>query len=293
MVSLNHRIIKSDLHYRLHEPVTDTIKNQITLLAYPNQFCMGNYPVKLKEVIAVICEKGTMEGTVNLKKFMAVSPCIFIALSDQILQFEFFSDDFSGLTIIMSREFWDGFPFDNSLEFPLSRSIRDNPSIPLKQEEVDSMKEFFRLMQKTVRQKENPNRAEAVKYLTMALFFGFGYQFHQMDEELNRRGRDRLVENFLSCVRENYRNHREIEFYARRLHLTPKYLSRALREKSGKTGSEWIEDHVMLEARALLKSTDKSISQISDDLNFPSQSFFGKYFKRRTGLSPLEYRKKK
>jgi AraC-like DNA-binding protein len=49
----------------------------------------------------------------------------------------------------------------------------------------------------------------------------------------------------------------------------------------------------MLEARALLKSTDKSIGQISDELNFPSQSFFGKYFKRRTGSSPLQYRKGK
>jgi AraC-like DNA-binding protein len=47
----------------------------------------------------------------------------------------------------------------------------------------------------------------------------------------------------------------------------------------------------MLEAKALLKSTDKTIQQISDELNFPSQSFFGKYFKRRAGISPKNYRK--
>ncbi|HNY14304.1 MAG TPA: hypothetical protein PKI12_02110, partial [Bacteroidales bacterium] len=194
----------------------DTIENHITLLAYTDQYYKGNYPVKLKEVVAVICEKGTMEGTVNLRKFTAVAPCIFIVLSGQILQVEYFSSDFRGLTIIMSQKFWEGFPFDNSLEFPLSRSIRDNPSIALKQEELDSMVEFFGLMQKTIRQKENPNRAEAVKYLTMALFFGFGYQFHQMNEDLKRRTRNRLAENFLSLVRENYREHRDIEFYASR-----------------------------------------------------------------------------
>jgi AraC-like DNA-binding protein len=293
MENSNHRKTSSDSSLSLPDPVTDTIENQITLQAHPGSIFKGNYPVKLQEVVAVICEEGTMRGTVNLKKFTASSPCIFIALSGQILQFEFFSGNFSGLTIIMSKEFWDGFPFDNSLEFPLSRSIRNNPSIALKQEELDSMVEFFGLMQKTIRQKENPNRAEAVKYLTMALFFGFGYQFHQMNEDLARRTRNRLAENFLSLVRENYREHRDMEFYASRLHLTPKYLSKALREKSGKTGSEWIEDHVMLEARALLKSTDKSIGQISDELNFPSQSFFGKYFKRRTGSSPLQYRKGK
>jgi len=291
--NLHHNTAQPDSFILPDNTAADTIENHITLLAYSEQFYKGNYPVKLKEVIAVICERGTMEGTVNLRKFMAISPCIFIVLSGQILQVEHFSSDFRGLTIIMSQKFWEGFPFDNSLEFPLSRSIRDNPSIALKQEELDSMVEFFGLMQKTIRQKENPNRAEAVKYLTMALFFGFGYQFHQMNEDLARRTRNRLAENFLSLVRENYREHRDMEFYASRLHLTPKYLSKALREKSGRTGSEWIEDHVMLEARALLKSTDKSIGQISDELNFPSQSFFGKYFKRRTGISPLEYRKRK
>lgn len=290
---MHHKTAQPDSFILPDSTAADTIENNITLLAYAEQYNKGNYPVKLKEVIAVICEKGTMEGTVNLRKFMAVAPCIFIVLSGQILQVEYFSGDFRGLTIIMSQKFWEGFPFDNSLEFPLSRSIRDNPSIALKQEELDSMVEFFGLMQKTIRQKENPNRAEAVKYLTMALFFGFGYQFHQMNEDLTRRTRDRLAENFLTLVREHYREHRDMEFYASRLHLTPKYLSKALREKSGKTGAEWIEDHVMLEARALLKSTDKSIGQISDELNFPSQSFFGKYFKRRTGMSPLEYRKRK
>ena len=290
---MHHKTAQPDSFILPDNTAADTIENHITLLAYPEQFYKGNYPVKLKEVIAVICEKGTMGGTVNLRKFMAVAPCIFIVLSGQILQVEYFSGDFRGLTIIMSQKFWEGFPFDNSLEFPLSRSIRDNPSIALKQEELDSMVQFFGLMQKTIRQKENPNRTEAVKYLTMALFFGFGYQFHQMNEDLAKRTRNRFAENFLSLVRENYREHRDIEFYASRLHLTPKYLSKALRGKSGKTGSEWIEDHVMLEARALLKSTDKSIGQISDELNFPSQSFFGKYFKRRTGMSPLEYRKRK
>jgi len=103
--------------------------------------------------------------------------------------------------------------------------------------------------------------------------------------------RDKLVEKFLQCVRENYKERRDIEFYAGKLFLTPKYLSKALKQKSGKTAAEWIEDHVMLEARALLKSTNLTIQQISEELNFPSQSFFGKYFKRIAGLSPKEYQK--
>ena len=59
----------------------------------------------------------------------------------------------------------------------------------------------------------------------------------------------------------------------------------------GSSAAEWIERCVALEARALLKSTNMTIQQISDELNFPSQTFFGKYFKRRVGMSPKEYRR--
>jgi AraC-like DNA-binding protein len=65
-----------------------------------------------------------------------------------------------------------------------------------------------------------------------------------------------------------------------------------VKSATGKFAIEWIDDYVMLEAKALLKSTNMTIQQISDELNFPSQSFFGKYFKRREGVSPKEYRGK-
>jgi len=271
--------------------IIDTIDNQITLVENPADRYEGNYPVRLDEVVAIISEQGTMSGTVDLKKFKAKAPCLFIVLSGQILQCEYFINDFRGVAIIMSRKFWDGFPFDNSLQFPLFRSIRENPSIGLTRTELDSMKDYFGLMQKTIRKTENPNRSEAVKYLTIAFFHGFGYQFHRILEDMSEGKRDKLVEKFLQCVRENYKERRDIEFYAGKLFLTPKYLSKALKQKSGKTAAEWIEDHVMLEARALLKSTNLTIQQISEELNFPSQSFFGKYFKRIAGLSPKEYQK--
>lgn len=288
---MNRNIIHHHPDFIPENIIIDTIDNQITLVENPADRYKGNYPVKLDEVVAVICEQGTMSGTIDLKKFTASSPCLFVVLSSRILQCEYFSSDFRGLGIIMSKEFWDGFPIDKSLQFPLSRSIRENPSIGLTPEVLDSMRDYFRLMQNTIRSNENPNRSEAVKYLTIAFFHGFGYQFHRILDDKNEVKRDKLVEKFLLYVRENYKEHRDIEFYSDRLYLTPKYLSKALKQKSGKTAAEWIEDHVVLEAKALLRSTNLTIQQISDELNFPSQSFFGKYFKRLTGLSPIKYRK--
>ena len=63
------------------------------------------------------------------------------------------------------------------------------------------------------------------------------------------------------------------------------------RTSTGKSASQWIDDYVVLEAKTLLKSTNLTILQISEELHFANQSFFGKYFKQHTGLSPMRYRR--
>ena len=80
-------------------------------------------------------------------------------------------------------------------------------------------------------------------------------------------------------------------YYAGKMFLTPKHLSTVVIEVSGKTAGEWIDSLVILEAKALLKSSEQSSQEIADEPHFANQSFFGKYFKHHTGMSPKEYRK--
>lgn len=101
------------------------------------------------------------------------------------------------------------------------------------------------------------------------------------------------MRNFLKQLQTHHKQERKLEFYADKLCLSAKYLSQTIKNSSGKTAGEWIDEYVMLEAKALLKSTNMTIQQISDELNFPSQSFFGKFFKRLAGLSPKAYREQK
>ena len=99
-----------------------------------------------------------------------------------------------------------------------------------------------------------------------------------------------ICSEFIDVLSHNYKEQRDVAFYADRLCITPKYLSQIVKDKIGKTASEVIEEYVIEESKALLISTTMTIQQISDELHFPSQSVFGKYFKRVTGLSPREYR---
>jgi AraC family transcriptional activator of pobA len=91
-------------------------------------------------------------------------------------------------------------------------------------------------------------------------------------------------------VIENYRSERNISFYAEKMHLSPQHLSTTIKKTTGKTLTDIISTFVIRDAQAKLRSTELTIQEIAYSLNFPDISFFGKYFKRYTGMSPKQYR---
>ena len=136
---------------------------------------------------------------------------------------------------------------------------------------------------------ENPYRLQVIENLIRALFYGGISKFHKMESD-SVSYKNSIVERYIELVQTHYREERIIGFYADKLCITPKYLSKLVKEYTGRSAGEWIENYVILEARAMLQSSDMTIQQIASSLNFPNQSFFGKYFKRATGLSPKQYR---
>lgn len=101
---------------------------------------------------------------------------------------------------------------------------------------------------------------------------------------------ERYFERFMQVVSRHYMQERSVGFYADKLNLTPKYLTTVIRKASGRTATDWINSFVILEAKNLLKYSTLSIQEIAYKLNFPNQSFFGKYFKNHTGQTPSAYR---
>lgn len=102
--------------------------------------------------------------------------------------------------------------------------------------------------------------------------------------------KDLIFHQFLLSLFRHFRQEREVAFYAELQHLSPRYFSSIIKEKSGNNALQWIVQMVITEAKLLLETSDLSIKEISVQLNFPTQSFFGKYFKQYTGISPKEFR---
>ncbi|MBQ8060703.1 MAG: AraC family transcriptional regulator [Bacteroidales bacterium] len=99
-----------------------------------------------------------------------------------------------------------------------------------------------------------------------------------------------LFDSFLTLVSEYHTSERGMAFYASRLGLTPKYLSRLVKQYSGRSAPDWIDSFVILEAKNLLRYSGYSIKEIVFKLNFLNPSVFYKYFKAHTGMTPSEYR---
>lgn len=103
--------------------------------------------------------------------------------------------------------------------------------------------------------------------------------------------RDKEIFNqFLILLGHEQHKRRQVSYYAERLYITPKYLSTVCTRVSGKSPMRWITDSVMEQCYTLLKTTNMSIKEISNQMGFPNPSFFGQYFRDEAGMTPLEYR---
>lgn len=112
-----------------------------------------------------------------------------------------------------------------------------------------------------------------------------------MNNNLSRK--EDLTLKFLKILALNFKSQRLIDYYSETLAVSSSYLTKAVKSVTGKTIGKLIEDSIITEAKILLADTTLSISQISDELQFSDQSFFGKFFKRRTGFNPTDYRNKR
>jgi AraC-like DNA-binding protein len=250
-----------------------------------------DHPTRVNEAVATICLKGYAEGSVDLKPCRYAANDLAIILPGQILQYTRRSDDFSALLVVMSRRFTENIELSMKDVIPVFLYLRENPVVHLDDAEMEYVQDYYRVLERAVQQTSNPYRGEMTRLLTRAFFYGINhFILSRQGRAVQKEKKDELFDAFYRLVSRHYKESREVSFYAGKLCLTPKHLSAVIKKTTGKPASGWINDYVIIEAKSLLRGTGMTIQQISEELNFPSQSFFGKYFKRLAGMSPKSYR---
>lgn len=274
------------------------LRNNRCFLSMDNDFyifdvssnALANYPFKIDMNVCCICLRGESKGKINLTPYRLSASNMSVNVSGQILEQEYISKDFQGVCIFMSDHFISSLGL--SYNFQTYMLLQDNPILQLNPRQLEAIMTYCTMVRSVIKNR-HPYQADIIRHLTCAFFYGMGYYFHQLAENKVLSNDEALMNNFLKEVRQGYKTERKVIYYAERLCISAGYLSTIIKRVSGKSAAGWIDDFVALEAKALLKSSRLTIQQISDELNFPSQSFFGKYFKRVTGLSPKEYRENK
>lgn len=247
-------------------------------------------PFRTDMTTCIIYLQGSVRFRINMKEFRAEAPCFVIMPCNAIVETLDTSDDAITRIVVMSRNFTDSLFSPQHNTSHLLMDIIANPVINLEGEE-NAIISYYSMLKNLVCRSVTPHRLEAIKHLTLALFYSFTSTKHTSSSTGTKHERkDEIYEQYIELLQQNYKRERELTFYAERMYLTPKYLSKAVKDATGESASEWIEKYVITESKALLYSTNMTIQQIATELNFESQSLFGKYFKRVTGISPRQYR---
>ena len=265
------------------------IDKDLVLIPIDNTYSLEE-PKKLEHAIIAVNIKGRANVKVDLEEFEVSAPSMFTLMPGHIIEASNLSEDFLVYALAFSRRFIDVINIPGWQQQYMS--MYNNPHIPLSEQSLRGMCTFYTMMHHLASDLENPFRIQVLENLIRVFYYG-GIHYLPNNKENKSSSKNNVVDHFMELVQEHYREQRLIGFYADKLCITPKYLSKLVKENTGLSAGDWIERHVTLEARAMLQSTDMTIQQIAASLNFPNQSFFGKYFKRATGISPKQYRKNK
>ena len=255
------------------------------------------HPFRIDGYMVLYCVNGHIKLNVNLQEHELKSGMLFLNYPGSIIRVNDILDvDEDGLKyicVVMSREFVGNLMLDVNKLFTQNLSLLGTPSLALTADQTQLLREHVSLLVSIVNSKSSFKLESIRSILSSVFYFIAGLWAEKASKRVQQpaSGRNRLVfEQFIKFVSEYHTTYRNVGFYADKLSLTPKYLSRIIRDASGRSAPEWIDEYVILEAKNLLKYSGLPIKEIVYKLNFPSQSVFYKFFKARTGMTPTEYK---
>lgn len=250
-------------------------------------------PFKLDITTAIIYEEGSVDMRINMREYHITAPAMVVMLSGQTIQYLSTDHHPKVKAMVFSNRLLEGLFNDSHTSATLYRTMQDQPVLQLNEDDRYVLDQFYQFMLGIIKAPTGEYRLEAAKHLILTVFYGYMVkenENNQIDNEPRNRAID-LSDAFLELLRTDFRMSRDVGHYADRLFVTPKYLSRCIKEVTGRTATDWIDSYVLNESKALLASTRLTIQQISDQLGFLSTALFGKYFKRVEGITPSAYRK--
>lgn len=252
-----------------------------------------SFPVQVTTAVCLICVSGKMDVKIDLNDYTLTDGYTAVILPNSFFQMTNIEKGTKCIFMAISTDFIN-FNGDIKVGMEVGRSIRENPIHKPNEEDLNETITVYQLMKKKLKQDNYLYKEDYAKSCLQIMYCNIFQNFittNGMQQEARPTSRkEELFHKFIKIVKTNYMENRSIQFYADKLFVSPKYLSSIIHEVSGKYATDWINDYVILEAKAMLRVEGNSIKDVSNNLNFANQSFFAKYFKQHTGYTPKEYK---
>lgn len=251
------------------------------------------YPCRLDAVVVALCTAGEGRATINLKECDVLPNTIVVNFPENIIRIDRVSDDFRGHIVIVSLKLLREARLDLKNKISVFMHLKNHPAHCLDPEVARHLQRFCDLIRECAEDAGSTFRKEIVTGLVGAFLYKCCDQLNNLpfdDERSVKSRREILFRQFIELLTQHHKTERSVGFYADKMHITPKYMSSLMKEVTGRSAAEWIDEYVILEAKTLLKYSGLSIQEVAYELNFSTQSFFGKYFRQHTGMSPGQYK---
>ncbi len=235
-----------------------------------------------------IIVKGDIRVNINLvEKHLKAGTLVFIGPGSVISPVSL-SPDLEIYGIGLSSHF--PMPFaPGMMPSAFNGQVRDF-QLPASEADIDTARRIIDTLWHIVHQ-TGYNR-QTVSSLVAAQMHHYDHIYHQLaaQREATQSREQTIFDRFIYLVNQCATREHHLRFYADKMCLTERYLGTVVRQASGTTAKEWIDRAIISRIMVELRHTDKPIARISEEMNFPNPSFFCKYFKRLTAMTPAEFR---
>lgn len=259
-----------------------------------NRHFKVSYPHRHDFYEILYLNNGSGIHIIDSNEYLIKPPCIFFLSPGQAHKLDL-SHDIEGYIFLFAPEFYlfDQKDKNRLLEFPFFFPIdQNNP--PLYISEPENI-EFIEMLFKRgcwETERDVKNSDEIVRSVLDLLLLTCNSLYPQQEVTSKSRGHI-LVKNFLVKIEENFHKNLNVSEYADMLAITPHHLTQVVKQYTGKTSTQFLQEKLILEIKKMLIHSNLSMSDIVDQLNFSDQSYFTKFFKKHTGVTPLDFRKHK
>lgn len=248
-------------------------------------------PLIIEDCRLALIKEGEANITINLRDYNLKKNSIAFIGTGSIIQVNHFSDDFEICGMMISNEKMN-MVFSGNIPSEYNRNAYNFVTTP-GQNDINIADKMFLSAWEIARQKDCPDETLDGIIYSLIHYYKFLKNKHVEDTSHNKPHNRVMFDKFIQLVSTYNQKEHALSFYADKMCVTPRYLGVVIKETSGITAKEWIDRALITNAKIMLRYGNMPIAQIAEELNFPNPSFFCKFFKRITDITPHEFRQRR